>query len=163
MDTGFKIVDVGTVAASSRRLRQVITPLPNGSLRDKLSGRTYSTARPQFRKFETSIYFEDLWLPALPGLFPGDLVTIHSAVEWNEPIRVGEPQIRPAVPGTLRFFDDENRPVPEGHPDALFFNYCPIFRGFVQSWSAEEDEADKASSAELRIRELSADYSGFEV
>lgn len=154
LDTEFRILDVPTVAASARQLRQEIELLPNGTIRTKLSGRSYSTARPQFNKFKTMVYFEDLWSPAFAGLWRGARVTIHSAQELPQPQRVGALPIRPVVPGTLRYLDADLNEVAANSPAAVFFTYCPVLEMFVVSWNLAYDEWGQVCTGDIEFSEV---------
>lgn len=152
--SNFEIVDVGQVAGSHRGIRQEIRPIVNGKLRRKLSGRAYSTARPQFNLFQTTIYFDDVHPPALAGLWPGQIVTIHCAARLPQALAIGEAPIRPQVPGTLIHLDAAGRQVAEGDPAAKFYNFCPILTGMVEPWAVMDAEWDAAAQSDITIQEL---------
>jgi hypothetical protein len=151
-ESRFQIIDVGQVAGSHRGIRQEIRPIANGRIRRKLSGRAYSTARPQFRQLQTTVYFDDMRPPAFAGLWPGDIVTIHCAVELPQPQRVGTAPIRPVVPGTLVYIDAAGNEVPQA--EASHFNFCPILTGIVEPWSITDDEWNAAAQSDISIVEL---------
>lgn len=152
-DSTFKILDIGNVAGSERGIRQEISPIANGRIRRKLSGRAYSTRRAQFDVFRTTVYFEDIWPPAFGGLWVDQLVTIDCAVMLPQPQLVGSEPIRPVVPGTLRFYDADMAEVAEGAPEAKFFNFCPRLQALVEGWSIDEDEWGAQSTSDITFIE----------
>lgn len=152
-DSNFKLLAIGQLAGSHRGIRQEIAPIANGRIRRKLSGRAYSTARDQFNVFRTTVFFEDVWPPALGGLWVGQQVIIDCAVMLPQPQLVGSTPIRPAVPGTLRYYDSEMGEVLAGDPSATWFNYCPRLSVFVESWSLNEEEWGAISSSDITFIE----------
>lgn len=153
-DTNFRIIDIGNIAGSDRGIRQEISPISNGRIRRKLSGRAYSTARAQFNQFKTTVYFEDIWPPAFGGLWQGQQVTIDCAVMLPQPMLVGTQPIREPVPGTLVYYDADMGEVPEGDPSAKYFNCCPRLVCLVDSWSINEDEWGAVSTSDITFVEL---------
>lgn len=153
-DTAFRIVDLPTVAGSARNLRQEIDLLPNGKIRTKMSGRSYSTARPQFNKFTTTVFYEDIWAPAFAGLWRGSIITIHSMIELPQPQAMGSAPIRPVVPGTLRYLDADNNEVEAGDPAAAYYTYCPVLTVFVVGWRQTYDEYGQVTSTEIELSEV---------
>lgn len=151
-ESRLKILDIGQVAASHRQIRQEIRPIANGRIRRKLSGRAYSTARPQFNLLQTTIYFGDMRPPALAGLWPGDIVTVHCAIELPQPQLIGTAPIRPVVPGTLVYIDEEGNEVPQAV--ATHFTFCPIMTGIVEPWSITDDEWNAETTTDLTVVEL---------
>lgn len=152
-DSNFQILDIGNMAASARGIMQDISPIPNGRVRTKMSGRSYSTARPQFEKFKTTIQFQDLWPPAIGRLRVGQVVTIHCAVLLPQRALVGSTPVRPPVPDTLVYYDEDMNPVPEGDPSAKWFNCCPILTAIVEGWNISEDEWGAVSSSDITFTE----------
>ncbi|MBE7732179.1 hypothetical protein [Devosia faecipullorum] len=153
-DSNFTLLSIGQMAGSHRGIRQEISPIANGRIRRKLSGRAYSTARGQFNVFRTTVYFEDVWPPALGGLWVGQRVTIDCAVMLPQPQLVGSAPIRPVVPGTLKFYDTDMDEVLEGDPSAAWFNYCPRLEVLVEPWNLQEDEWGAVSSGDITFIEV---------
>ena len=151
-ESRFKFVDIASVAGAYRGIRQEIRPIANGRIRRKLSGRAYSSARAQFRQLQTTVYFEDMRPPALAGLWPGDIVTIHCAVELPQPQIVGSEPIRPVVPGTLVHLDADGNLVDEA--DAIHFNFCPVLTGIVEPWAIMDDEWAASAQTDITIIEV---------
>lgn len=152
-DSLFQILDIGNMAASARGIRQDISPLPNGRVRTKMSGRSYSTARPQFAKFKTTIQFEDLWPPAIGALRVGQIVTIDCACMLPEPFLIGTAPIRPPVPGTHVYYDADLNPVEADDPSAKWQNCCPRLTVIVEGWNLSEDEWGAVSSSDITFTE----------
>jgi hypothetical protein len=155
-DTDFLILDIGNLAASARGIRQELEPVANGRMRTKLSGRTYSSARPQFNKFNVKVMGEDIWPPAFGGLWIGATVTIHSSQDLPQPQRVGEVPIRPVVPGSLIYLDAENNIVEPADTAAKFFTFRPVLTVKVVNWNIAHDEWGAIASWDIEFIEETA-------
>ena len=157
-DTSFEIVGIGTFPTSDWGIRQTIEPITNGRTRRKLSGRLYSTDRPQFRQFKSTVTFDGMWPAAIGGIWPGATVTVHCAVDLPHRQHVGEAPIRPVVPGSLRYFDAELNDVEAGNPGAVWFTYRAVLVVKIIAWDVDYDEVGQAVSSFIEFEEVSADY-----
>lgn len=108
-DTLLIMDGIGIPLYSARNLTQtlsLIPPMSGGSgtlLRRSVRGKMIDLTYQQFQLYGTKITCTDRRAPALSGVWPGKLVTIHCVTELCYPI--GDHAQRPSVSGSERIED----------------------------------------------------------
>ncbi|WP_029029840.1 hypothetical protein [Salinarimonas rosea] len=136
-DTYLDFSEIGVVHGSGAGIRQTIEPVPNGRRYYDVFGRIHDTGRPALQLYRTTILGEDVWGPALAGVWPGRALTISCAAELVQPASLAF--VRPAVPGSVRYLDALSNDLPDA-TGAVYVAYRPILQVKVQSWNVEQDE-----------------------
>ena len=143
-ETDLDLEEIGVSPGSGRGLTQSLAPASSGSLVTLADGEVVDRSRPAFRKYRTSINFSDVVPFALGGLWEGDIVTIHSVAEIEQP--ASTTRERRHVPGSIVWRDDEGFEVDPGEDETVkpaaaeWQNYRPILHCRVEGWDIDTDE-----------------------
>jgi hypothetical protein len=123
-----KIEPIGVPPYSVRGVRQSLRPI-GGDIHRTANGALVDFTAPQFRLYQSTISCRDQETPAIDGVFPGDIVTVHCAVELR--YKVGNPGSphRPMVEGSDREEDG-------------FVYYRPILEMMFMGWNTQIAEWD---------------------
>jgi hypothetical protein len=149
-DTVLDMVELGVVPGSARGMKQDLKPLENGKVYVTVNGNDVNTGRPALNLFVTTVSGEDLWPPAIGGLWRGALVTLHCAVEIVQ--RAGTDFVRPAVDGSIRYLDADMNDL-SSSTGAAWVCFRPILRCVVLDFSTDRDEWTDKVTWSISFRE----------
>lgn len=148
-DSIFAFVGRGMPAASTRGVTATYKPLA-GKVIEMLDGEDRNVSRAGMKKLVYTVRGSDVWVPPFVGIWPGDEETVDMPCLFVEPI--GQPQQRPAVPGTLFFIDaTKSMVVPEA--EAAFRCYYPRVVILSGVWSIDDDPDGAIASWTFEARE----------
>lgn len=100
-DTLLTLTGMGVPDYSARGLTQTITPIKQAlNVARSINGVLINFAPSSFQKYRTEIMCTDQQTPAIDGIWPGSLVTIHSACELS--YATGGSPARAVVSGSSR-------------------------------------------------------------
>ncbi len=117
---------IGIPLYSARGLQQTLDPIQAaGNLRRTVNGALRDLSFEPFQKYHSRITCTDQRAPAVDGIWPGMLVTVHCVHELSYP-GSGSPQ-RPVVSGSDRIEGD-------------FVFYRPVLEMMVVSLTGMTDE-----------------------
>lgn len=123
-----------------RGLSQTLEPISAaGNNRRTINGSLLDVSAPQFRKYRSVISCADMRIPALDGVWPGQLLVVDCAAYLSYPTG-GTPQ-RVVVPGSS--FTEEG-----------FVYYRPRLTMRVASFNASEDEYGAINSWSVELEEI---------
>lgn len=101
-DTLLVISPQGIPPYSARGVKQTLDPIDQAkNLRRTVNGQLISLTPSQFRKYRSTITCDDMNVPAIDGVFPGDQVVVSCVEELSYVTIGGSPQ-RTVVSGSSR-------------------------------------------------------------
>jgi hypothetical protein len=125
-DTLLVITGVGLPSWSARGLNQTLAPIEaSAQMRRTVNGELLDISYLPFQKYGSKITCDDLRIPAIDGVWPGDEVTVECVAELSYP--TGGTAQRPAVPGSSR-------------TEGGFVFYRPILVMLVKNIETQTDE-----------------------
>ena len=139
-DTLLVLTGIGIPAYSARGLTQTLQPIEAaGSQRRTVNGTLVDLSLPQFRKYRSTIRCSDMEAPALDGIWPGAMVTVHCVVELCHP--TGGTSERTPVTGSMR-------------TEGGFIFYRPQITMQVIGFSVEKNEWGAITGWTLELEEV---------
>lgn len=144
---------------TARNIKQSYSRIETGGEIVRLAnGTRVSLRRPAFDKYKTEISGQASRKPPIDHLKRGSVITVHCAVHFDEPGYVAAGMLlRPAVPGSLKYFGQTNgQPVElaAAAPGILFTAYRPIMTLMVDDVSVDEDEMGASVSWTITAEEV---------
>jgi hypothetical protein len=143
-DTILVLTGIGIPAYSARGLTQTLEPIAaSAQLRRTVNGTLRDLSQSQFRKYRSTISCTDQAPPALDGIFPGAVVTVHCAAKLSYVTAEG-PQ-RPVVPGSEE--------TPEGS-ESEFTIYRPVLQMRVVAHNITDEEWAASRPWSIELEEI---------
>jgi len=140
-ETVLTITGFGLTPYSARGIQQTLDPIPqSSSMRRTVNGALVDVSAPEFRKYRSVISCEDMNVPAIDGVWPGQLVTVACAVELSYLTSGGTPA-RTVVSGSSRTDGDFTFYRPQLSMRIVTFGEVLDELGAVTSWTLELEEA----------------------
>jgi hypothetical protein len=158
---------------SDRRIRESLSLDDASELRRDVNGTLRSLGLPEFRKYSLGISGDDLYPPALAGVWAGQQVTVVPATEVGARIPSGQTTVTlprdPAATTVRCVRADTLAPVEFSQSGAgsrvvtltdpapaagVRVSFRPTLTMLVASWSHDEAEADAEVSWSLDLREV---------
>ncbi len=166
-DLTLEIVGIGNSLPpfSARECTQILTPIPEGTLRRTINGILVCTGNRAHRKFQSTLSCKDKAAPALGGVWKGSLLKVGCMQSLTQAVPHGTLRIqleREAV--TLHLYEesgklwqlekDENRFVliPFDFPGG-FITYRPLLLMVVRNYHLETDEWGATVGWKLELEE----------
>lgn len=143
-ETNLHLEEIGVSPGSGRGLTQTLAPATTGTTVTLATGETVDRGRPAFRKFRTTISFSDVVPFALGGIWEGQVVTIHSVSEREQP--AAWQRERRHVSGSIVWRNAEGFELDPGEDEtvmpegAAWQNYRPILHCICEGWEMDTDE-----------------------
>ncbi len=105
-DTALVITGAAITPYSARGVSQTLDPIQQaGNLRRTVNGTLVDLSVAELRKYQSRVSCRDLDVPALDGVWPGDLVTVDCVAELSYATSGGTPS-RTVVSGSSRTVGD---------------------------------------------------------
>lgn len=125
-------------SASIRGVRQTLDPLDQAThIMRTVNGAALDLSVPQFRKYRSTITCDDQQVPALDGVWPGQVVTVDCVAELSYRTVGGMPA----------------RTVVSSRVDGEFTFYRPRLTMIVVGYSVDHDEWGASESWQLELEE----------
>lgn len=128
---------------SARGLQQTLEPIAaSGAFRRSVNGTLVDLSVPELRKYRSTITCADQEVPALDGVWPGQVLTVDCVAELSYPGDSSGPAAgRSIVPGSERVEGD-------------FVFYRPRLTMMVMAHSVQTDEYGAAVGWSLDLEEV---------
>ena len=140
-ETVLTITGFGLTPYSARGIRQTLEPIPqSSSMRRTVNGALVDVSAPEMRKYRSVITCEDMNVPAIDGVWPGQLVTVACACELSYLTSGGTPA-RTVVSGSSRTDGDFTFYRPQLSMRIVTFNEALDELGAFLAWTLELEEA----------------------
>lgn len=139
-ETVLTITGFGLTPYSARGIQQTLEPIPESSaMRRTVNGALVDISAPEFRKYRSVISCEDMNVPAIDGVWPGQQVTVACACELSYATSGGSPA-RTVVSGSSRTEGDFTFYRPQLTMRIVNFNEALDELGAMLSWQLELEE-----------------------
>lgn len=140
-ETVLTITGFGLTPYSARGVQQILDPIPQASaMRRTVNGALVDVSAPEFRKYKSVISCEDMNVPAIDGVWPGQQVTVDCAVELSYLTSGGTPA-RTVVAGSSR-------------TEGAFTFYRPRLTMRIVTFNEALDELGAALAWQLELEEV---------
>lgn len=139
-ETLLTITGFGLTPYSARGIQQTLEPIAQSSnLRRTVNGALVDVSAPEFRKYRSVISCEDMNVPAIDGVWPGQQVTVDCVAELSYLTSGGTAQ-RTAVAGSSRTAGSFTFYRPRLTMRIVTFNQSIDETGAVIGWQLELEE-----------------------
>jgi hypothetical protein len=139
-ETVLTITGFGLTPYSARGIQQTLEPIPQSSnLRRTVNGALVDVSAPEFRKYRSVISCDDMNVPAIDGVWPGQQVTVDCVAELSYLTSGGTAQ-RTVVSGSSRTAGSFTFYRPRLTMRIVNFNQSIDETGAVIGWELELEE-----------------------
>jgi hypothetical protein len=126
---------------AARGIKQTLEPIRAAqSMRRTINGALDDLSMPQFRKYDSTVSFDDQRPLALDGIWPGQTVTVSCVAELSYLTAGGTPE-RPVVSGS-------------SYTEGAFTFYRPILTMRVRPWQTDTGEYTASVRSKLELEEI---------
>lgn len=139
-ETVLSITGFGLTPYSARGIQQTLEPISqSAAMRRTVNGALVDVSAPEFRKYRSVVSCEDMNVPAIDGVWPGQSVTVDCACELSYLTSGGTPA-RTVVSGSSRTEGSYTFYRPRLTMRIVAFNQALDETGAVLSWTLELEE-----------------------
>ena len=139
-ETVLSITGFGLTPYSARGIQQTLEPISqSAAMRRTVNGALVDVSAPEFRKYRSVVSCEDMNVPAIDGVWPGQSVTVDCACELSYLTSGGSPA-RTVVSGSSRTEGSYTFYRPRLTMRIVAFNQALDETGAVLSWTLELEE-----------------------